>query len=142
MSWNKGLGLRMTSNTLRIDPNDSSPVTEYRVENGRVEHRTLPKAAQGSATSAEQWQRLTRDQLTSHVIANTVLAHWLSRKFGLHALIRACNKSSSPLSKGTTDSQPFGRAIVVGEFSPLIAQGDTAAQPSFAGPRSPEGGYE
>src|SRR5215831_14217993 len=123
MSWNNRLRLRMTCNTLRIDQNDGSPVGEYRVENGRVELRTLPSPSQRSATAADQWQRLMRDQLASHVIANTVVAHWLSRKYGLQALIRARNKSSY---KGTTDSLPFGRAIVVGEFSPLVAQGDTA----------------
>jgi len=126
MSWNKGLALRMTCRTLRIDRNDGSPVEEYRVENGRVEHRTLLAAAERSATVDDPWQRLTRDQLAAHVMANTVVAHWLSRKFGLHALIRACNKSTSA-SNGSGEYGHFGREVVVAEFSPLLAQGDTAS---------------
>jgi len=37
-----------------------------------------------------QWQRLTREQLISHVMGNTAVARWLRRRMGLHPLIRAC----------------------------------------------------
>ena len=127
MSWNKGLRLRMSSNKLRIDPNDGSPVVEYRVENGCLERRIIGASAELSAALDGQWQRLTREQLASHVSANRVVAHWLSRRFGIHALIRACSKSSSSASNGTGESRHFGRRVVVGEFSPLLAQGDTAS---------------
>jgi len=95
MSWNKGLRLRMSSNKLRIDPNDGSPVVEYRVENGCLERRIIGASAELSAALDGQWQRLTREQLASHVSANRVVAHWLSRRFGIHALVRVCSKSSS-----------------------------------------------
>ena len=88
MSWNKGLGLNMTSNRLRIDPNDGSPVLEYRVENGCFEHRTIGASAGPSATANGQWQRLTRDQMNSLVCANMVVAHRLSCRFGVHAVVR------------------------------------------------------
>jgi hypothetical protein len=126
MSWNKGLGLKMTCTTLRIDPNDGSPVTEYRVEDGRLEHRTIRILAEPGAGDG-QWQRLTREQLASLVSANTVVAHWLARRLGIHALVRACSQPSSSASNGTGESRYFGRRIVVGEFSPLIAQGETAS---------------
>jgi len=127
MSWNKGLGLKMTSDKLRIDRNDGSPVLEYRIENGCLEHRTILLSSNPTTAPDGQWQRLTREQLASLVSANNVVAHWLCRRVGVHALIRACSKSSSSSTNGTGESHYFGRTVVVGQFSPLIAQGDTAS---------------
>jgi len=127
MSWNKGLALKMTCNRLRIDRNDGSPVVEYRVENGCLEYRTIEVQPELSAAVDGQWQRLTHEQLASHMSANRVVAYWLSRRFGIHALIHACSKSSSSASNGTGESGHLGRRVVVGEFSPLLAQGDTAS---------------
>ena len=79
---------------LRIDPCDGSPVVDYRIENGIVESRTLEMAAEGGAKTDERWQRLTSEQLSSHVLANTVVAQWLLRRMGVHRLIRACNPSA------------------------------------------------
>lgn len=76
---------------LRIDPGDGSPVVDYQIEDGRVERRTLPPVAQVGATMEGQWERLTPEQLTDHVMANTVVAQWLARRLGIHALIRTCN---------------------------------------------------
>jgi hypothetical protein len=107
-------------NKLRIDPNDGSPVVEYRIENGRVERRTLGASAQGSTTIEAQWQRLTPEQLTSHVMANTVIAHWLSRRLGARSLIRACTQHSSGVSRGAQERHYDKREVVVGEFTPLL----------------------
>ena len=76
---------------LRIDANDGSPVYDYRIDNGRVEHRQ----ASGSAFIEVEWRPLTSEQLTSHVMANTVVARWLAARLGLHCLIRACNQRFS-----------------------------------------------
>ena len=84
-------------NRLRIDPKDGSPEVDYRIENDRVECRNVGTAAQGSAALELAWQRLTPEQLTSHVMANTVVAYWLSRRLGVHALIRACSQHASQL---------------------------------------------
>jgi hypothetical protein len=59
---------------LRIDPGDGSPVLEYRIEDSRVESRTLET----------DWQELSPDEISSHVIANTTVAQWLRRRIGLH----------------------------------------------------------
>jgi hypothetical protein len=75
---------------LRIDPCDGSPVVDYRIENGWVERHTLETVV----TREERWQRLTPEQLSCHVMANTVVAQWLSRRMGVHRLIRACNPST------------------------------------------------
>ena len=117
MSCNEGLKLRMTCTKLRIDPNDGSPVLEYRVEDGRVERRTVEIATPVSTASEVQWQRLTPEQLTSHVMANTVVAHWVSRRLGVRSLIRACNQHSSGVSNGAQERPRYAREVVVGEFT-------------------------
>ena len=93
MSWNQGLRLRLSCNTLRIDATDGSPVTDYRIENGNVELRTHTTPSDGGTVSEGQWERLTPAQLSSHVLAGTVLAQWLTRRLGVHSLVRACNES-------------------------------------------------
>jgi len=74
-------------NKLRVDPGDGSPVEDYRIENGHVEMRVLDF---GLNSDRRQWRRLTREQLISHVMSNTLLAQWLQRRMGVHPLIRAC----------------------------------------------------
>jgi hypothetical protein len=82
----------LACNRLRLDPGNCSPVVEYRIENGCVESRTV---ASEIGTQAEMgWHQLTADHISSHVMANTVIAEWLRRRMGLHQLRRACNSSS------------------------------------------------
>lgn len=80
---------------LRIDRCEGSPVVDYRIESGCVESRTLEMATEGGTTTEERWQRLTPEQLSSHVMADTVVAQWLRRRMGVHRLIRACNSSAN-----------------------------------------------
>jgi hypothetical protein len=82
-------------NRLRIDPYDGTPVADYRIEDGCVESRTLETAAECDTTTDKRWQRLTPEQLSSHVMANTVVAQWLRRRMGVHRLIRACTSSAN-----------------------------------------------
>src|SRR3989442_12403782 len=85
----------LACNRLRIDPGDGSPVVDYRIENGSVESRTLETAAESSTATEKEWQRLTLEQLGSHVMADTVVAHWLHRRMGVIRLIRQCTHNSS-----------------------------------------------
>jgi len=85
----------LACNRLRIDLCDGSPVVDYRIENGCVESRTLEMAAEGGTTTEERWQRVTPEQLSSHVMADTVVAQWLRRRMGVHRLIRACVSSKN-----------------------------------------------
>jgi len=82
-------------NRLRIDLGDGSPAVDYRIEDGRVESRTVDNAADRNSVVEESWQRLTADQLYSHVMADTVVSRWLRRRMGIHQLIRACNHDPS-----------------------------------------------
>ncbi len=79
----------MACNNLRIDLGDGSPVVDYRIERDGVETRTL------RAENEKPWQRLTPEQLTSQVMADTIVAHWLRCRMGIHRLLRACTHSSS-----------------------------------------------
>ena len=84
-------------NRLRIDLGDGSRAVDYRIRNGFVESRTLETNATKRSTLAieKQWQRLTPEQLTCRVMADTVLLRWLRHRWGVHRLIQACNQGSS-----------------------------------------------
>ena len=90
----------MACKMLRIDPGDSSPVLDYRIENGHVESR-----AAGAGEAEEQWRELTPEQLCSHVMADTVLAHWLRRRMGIFPLIRACTPEYSSTNSYVPDRE-------------------------------------
>jgi hypothetical protein len=92
----------LTCNRLRIDPGIGSPAIDYRIENDLVERRTVEPIREGSA-ALEKWQRLTPEELTAHVMADTIVARWLSRRMGFRWLIRACNQQSSAANNGTLD---------------------------------------
>ncbi len=68
-------------NRLRIDSGDGSEVLEYRIENDRVESRTLDTS----------WRQLPPEEISSHVMANTIVAEWLRRRMGVHKLLRSCS---------------------------------------------------
>ena len=81
----------LACNRLRIDRDDGSAVADYRIEDDRVESRTLHTSTDGSSDTEKQWQRLTPEQLSSHIMRDTVVARWLRRRMGVHPLIRACS---------------------------------------------------
>ena len=81
-------------NRLRIDLSDGCPAVEYRIVDDHVDSRVLDSAAEGSGGIEGPWQRLTPEQLRSLVMAHTVVARWLSRRMGVHRLMRACNQDS------------------------------------------------
>ena len=84
---------------LRIDSGNGSPAVDYRIKKGFVEIRTVEMDAAKRSTPPieKQWQRLTPEQLTSRVMADTVVLRWLRHRMGVYRLIRACNQvSSSP----------------------------------------------
>ena len=86
-------------NRLRIDPDDGCPAVEYRIDDDHVDSRVLDSAHERSGAIEPPWQRLTPEQLRSHVMADTAVARWLSRRMGVHRLIRACNQDS-PFAHG------------------------------------------
>jgi hypothetical protein len=87
-------------NRLRIDRGDGSAAVDYRIRDGGVESRTLETATKGTLATGKEWQRLTPEQLTSHIMSNSVVAQWLRRRMGVYRLVRACNQHSSSGSAG------------------------------------------
>jgi hypothetical protein len=122
MSWTKGLKLRTACNKLHIDPNDGSAVLEYRIEDGRVERRTVETPALEGAATEAQWQQLTREQLASHVMANTVVAYWLYRRLGSFSLLRAAGQLPASVNDETQEFSRPVRQVTIGEFSPLLSR--------------------
>ena len=90
-------------NRLRIDHNDGSAVADYRIEHDSVESRTLYTAPDGSSDAEKQWQRLTPEQLSAHILSNTVVARWLRRRMGVHRLVRACSQHFSSAKEAAQD---------------------------------------
>jgi hypothetical protein len=74
---------------LRLQAGDGSASEEYRVDNGRVEVRSLHSQAAYEAPESS-WHRLTPHQLSTHVERNTVVAQWLERRLGWRRLLQAC----------------------------------------------------
>jgi len=85
----------LACNTLRITRDDGCAVADYRIEDDRVESRTLYTATEGSSDEENRWYRLTPEQLSSHIMRDTVVARWLHRRMGVHPLIRACSQHFS-----------------------------------------------
>ena len=84
----------LACNRFRLDLDDGSPVSDYRLENGCVEMRVLDQTGKPEPETGSPWCRLTPQQLTSHVMANTVVAQWLRRRMGMRPLLRACFQSA------------------------------------------------
>jgi hypothetical protein len=78
----------MAFNTLRIDAGDGSPIVHYRIENGRVERHVVEAAEEELDPN---WRQLTPEEISAHVMADTVIAHWLRGRMGLYQLIQACS---------------------------------------------------
>ena len=74
---------------LRLEAADGSATKEYRVDNGRVEVRSL-QSYNGYAPPESSWHRLTPQELRTHVERNTAVAQWLERRLGWRRLLQAC----------------------------------------------------
>ena len=77
-------------NRLRIDAGDGSTAVDYRIENGGVESRRVQTQDGERSEPARRWHRLNPEELSSLVMSNKVVAHWLTRRMGTFAVLRAC----------------------------------------------------
>jgi hypothetical protein len=93
----------LACNRLRIDLCDRSAVVDYRIENGCVESRTLETAIESATATEERWKRLTPEQLSSLVMADSVVARWLRGRMGIHRLVRACTSSANNGAQGRSE---------------------------------------
>lgn len=84
----------LACNRLRVDLGDGY-VVDYRIESDRVESRIHESDPEISCAIDQHWERLTAAELSSHVLADTVVARWLSRRMGVERLLRACDPASS-----------------------------------------------
>jgi len=64
----------------------SSKPREYRIHDGKVEARDLD----AGRAKEEDWTEVSSEQLSTHVLCNTVIARWLERNMGWRCLLRAC----------------------------------------------------
>jgi hypothetical protein len=86
----------LTSKRLRLEPDNGSPITEYRINNATVAVRTvdLNRRSDQDHDEASGWQQLTPEQLRFHVERHTVVAEWLKRRLGWRRLLRECARDA------------------------------------------------
>ena len=82
----------MACNSLRIDAGDGSPVMDYRIENGHVESRI---SFSPEETTQSDWEAVSPQELSEHVMSGTILSLWLRRRMGIFRLVRACSSDAS-----------------------------------------------
>jgi hypothetical protein len=80
----------LTSNHLRIDPGDGSPIYDYRISAGQVEMRVVDPHETQNAWTRSEWRQLNPDELINAVLEKNVVCRWLERRLGREALLRAC----------------------------------------------------
>ena len=82
--------MSLGSMRLRLESGDGSPAKEYRIEDGKIEVRTLDPEGGSVRRTGSIWWRLTPEQLSIHVERNTVVAQWLEGRLGWRRLLQAC----------------------------------------------------
>jgi hypothetical protein len=85
----KDLNMTEKNVRLRLETQDRSTGREYRVNEGKVEVRSLQSRGQDHSPEG-RWHRLTSQQLSIHVERKTVVAQWLERRLGWKRLLQAC----------------------------------------------------
>ena len=80
--------MEFMATTLRLELTDGSWDEEYRIENGVVETRKLHRPGDGPDDTP--WRRVSHEELSAHVRANTIVAQWLKRRLGWRRLLQAC----------------------------------------------------
>ncbi len=96
--------------TLRLEGTDGSSLEEYRVYEEAVEVRRLRSGEErdDAELAGEQlsdaWRPLSREDLTSHVKNNTVVAQWLKHRIGWRRLLRACTDPQTLQEFGIPDN--------------------------------------
>lgn len=100
----------LTPMTLRLEAPNGSGVEEYRIYEDAVEVRKLRSGEErdDAELSGEQlsdaWQPLTREDLTTHVKSNTVVAQWLKHRLGWRRLLRVCTDPQTLQEFGISDN--------------------------------------
>lgn len=79
--------MALTPICLRLEGQDSRATEEYRIRDGQIELRLLPSS--GDEDHCE-WRTLSPQDLSAHVMRNTVVAQWLKHRLGWRRLLQAC----------------------------------------------------
>ncbi len=67
----------MVSQRLRIESMNGSPISDYRIESGRVEVRTLDPVGRSYSCPDSDWRPLDANDIQLHRVLGTVVASWL-----------------------------------------------------------------
>jgi hypothetical protein len=78
--------MALTPICLRLEGQDGRRSEEYRIRDGQIETRRLS----GSGEEDGEWSGLSAQDLSTHVMRNTVVAQWLKHRLGWRRLLQAC----------------------------------------------------
>lgn len=104
----------MACNSLRIDAGDGSPVMDYRIENGHIESRI---SFSPEETTQSDWEAVSPEELSEHVMSGTILSLWLRRRMGIFRLVRACSSDAS-----STNSSDSPTLLLETDVKPLVSE--------------------
>lgn len=91
---------------LRLEAGCGSAGREYRVNNGKVEVRSVRSRSQFTPEvdwHHSNWHRLTPRQLCIHIERDTIVARWLELRLGWRGLLQACASEEMHNWKTTED---------------------------------------
>jgi hypothetical protein len=82
---------------------------EYRIHDGKVEARDLDTGR----VREEDWTEVSSEQLSTHVLRNTVIARWLERNMGWRRLLWACvgEEPSQRIVRDTMQRMPVNEVL-------------------------------
>jgi hypothetical protein len=52
-------------------------INDYRISHGSVEFRVLDREGHSLRNRESDWQKLTMEELSMHLVLNTIVAEWL-----------------------------------------------------------------
>lgn len=79
--------MALTPASLRVEGLDGRAAEEYRIRDGRIELRLL-RSEDPDPDCA--WRSLSSQDLSAHVMRNTIVAQWLKHRLGWRRLLQAC----------------------------------------------------
>src|ERR1700694_717903 len=99
-----------SENTRLLESINQWPAKEYRIQDGKVEVRTLDfRTVDCGYGQEDAWSELTPQQVSCHVMHNTQVARWLERKLGWRRLLQVCvGEQTSEISRdGVPEVHPI-----------------------------------
>lgn len=84
--------MALTPISLRLEGQNGRVAEEYRIRDGQIEVRQFSGFGEEGDVD---WRSLSPQDLSSHVMRDTVVAQWLKHRLGWKRLLQACVSEDS-----------------------------------------------